>query len=194
VRREPGHLNCFDCLTFLASNGSSNAVCPCCRQPYSERNITKLFLTFPAPVALPAPTEDEKGTEEPPQQSDLAEPPPLTDDQKVEANELSTRMSTLGIHTDVDELGRVLSDVKLWAAGVGTIGDMETQVRPLNASRTCCVGKAECGGIRDCHDSTVTQCRHVAVQDGKVSTIHRWGQTNGECAGGFETCRDVTSR
>lgn len=38
-------------------------------------------------------------------------------------------MSALGIEGNVDELAAVLSDVKLWANGVGAISDLETQVR-----------------------------------------------------------------
>lgn len=98
-----------------------------------------MFLTFPVPApADPTLLEGAEEAEESYRDSDPAEPPPLTDEQKNEANDLSARMSALGIPTDIEELGRVLSEVKLWATGVGAISDMETQVRQLNTSRKLC--------------------------------------------------------
>jgi len=100
-------------------------------------------LTFPTPPAI----ESAEEVEGPSQQSDLADPPPLTNEQKIEANELSARMSAVGVHTNAEELGHVLSDVKLWAVGVATISDMETQVRQLDIARTRCNRGAKCGVI-----------------------------------------------
>jgi hypothetical protein len=56
-------------------------------------------------------------------------------------------MAAVGVHTNVEELGHVLSDVKLWAIGVAAIGDMETQVRQLDIARTRYNCGAKCGVI-----------------------------------------------
>jgi hypothetical protein len=37
-------------------------------------------------------------------------------------------MQKVGIDADIEELGHVLGDVKLWATGVNEIRDIETQV------------------------------------------------------------------
>lgn len=58
-----------------------------------------------------------------------AEDPPLSRDDLVKAERLATRMHRVGINADVEDLALVLSDVKLWSAGVNEIKDMETQVR-----------------------------------------------------------------
>lgn len=100
-------------------------MCPTCREPFTPRNITKLFITFPTAAASSSDDDRNENTPE----ADPPAPLPLTEEQKAEANELSSRMSAIGIDSDIDDLATVLSDVKLWANGVGTIADMETQVR-----------------------------------------------------------------
>lgn len=121
-----GHLNCFECLSLLAAHSTSRPACPACREPYASRNIVKLFITFPDATAL---ASDSDGGESSTAGSQSPIPlPPLTEEQKAEAGELSSKMSAIGIEGKVDELATVLSDVKLWATGVGTISDLETQV------------------------------------------------------------------
>ncbi|KAF8323203.1 hypothetical protein DL93DRAFT_641252 [Clavulina sp. PMI_390] len=115
-----GHLSCIECLTTQAT---SNPFCPTCRKPFTQQQITRLFLTFPAAPEAAPPSEQDKN-EDPV----ALGPPPLTEQQKSEALDLSTKMSNLGVVVDVDSLARVLDDVKLWTAGVSNIADLETQV------------------------------------------------------------------
>lgn len=106
----------------MASIGGPTSICPSCRQPFTARQITRIFITFPEAPAIAPEDDPDAPAPEPPA------PPPLTDEQKAEAAALSARMSELGVNAEIEDLGRILSSVKLWADGVGAIEDMETQV------------------------------------------------------------------
>lgn len=113
----------------MANIGGTASLCPSCRQPFTARQITRIFITFPQPAAVASENDPDAPAPE------LPAPPPLTDEQKAEATALSAHMSEIGVNADIEDLGRILSSVKLWADGVGAIEDMETQVCLANLFR-----------------------------------------------------------